>query len=146
MCLLDDLACKQTPLSSWSCGSSSTHSDRTVYLHTHNNVCMHQQATHHRMLTHKHSCSQHTHTSPTGDRRCRVYRVAGNVHRKERQSSFYYSYSPSPSICFSLSSFCFFRTSLHQHLDQFICPKQQLSKFYCSPNPNQEDCMGQISG
>lgn len=33
---------------------------------------------------------------------------------------------------------CLFQKSLHQHLSPFICPRQQLSKFYCSPNLNQK--------
>lgn len=127
--------------------STHTHtltSTQTVYAY------MHRQAAHHHtqtsINTHIYSTT-HSHTNtfplaPTGDRRCHVYWLAGNFNRREWETSSYHCLSPPdmppPPRPPFFSFFCFFQTSLYQHFGQFICPRQQLSKFYCSPNLNQE--------
>lgn len=116
--------CKQTPMSSWAFGLSTTPSQRgNVDLHTHTHTLtstqtvyayMHRQAAHHHtqtsINTHIYSTT-HSHTNtfplaPTGDRRCHVYWLAGNFNRREWETSSYHCLSPpdmpppSPSFFF----------------------------------------------
>lgn len=104
--------CKQTPMSSWAFGLSTTPSQRgNVDLHTHTHTLtstqtvyayMHRQAAHHHtqtsINTHIYSTT-HSHTNtfplaPTGDRRCHVYWLAGNFNRREWETSSYHCLSP----------------------------------------------------
>ncbi len=100
------------------CWPPHTHS----HTHTHTHIprqCMHAPTngtsphtdTQTSINTQIHSTT-HTRTNtfpsaPTGDRRCHVYCLAGNFHRKERESSAYHSLSLSRSLSLSPKLFFF---------------------------------------